>query len=279
MDEPLEFEDYAGTTAPGTGSAVGLFANRLGSILSAVTLSTGAVAADYDYDSFGARTETGALEQPYGFTGREHDAESGLIHFRGRTYDPASASFLQSDPLGFRAGDLNLYAYVENNPQRFTDPSGYFAAVEYRNLALGSASLALGACTVSIECRDELGQVSVGAVGSVMNGACMLGNTLGSFLAQIGIISPTWRDEGTPPPPGGNGPPDDEPDAEPPKLPLPPIPPYWPDYQDDNNDPKDWRPETRVENDTWKPDTETPKDRATTVIIILLRTLRWIQGL
>ena len=93
---------------------ISLFANRLGSILTAVSISTGAVAAEYDYDAYGTRSQVGALEQPYGFTGREHDAESGLIHLRARAYDPAVGMFLQRDPLGFGGGDINLYAYVWN---------------------------------------------------------------------------------------------------------------------------------------------------------------------
>ncbi len=36
--------------------------------------------------------------------GREHDAESGLIYFHARAYDPALGQFLQRDPIGFAAG-------------------------------------------------------------------------------------------------------------------------------------------------------------------------------
>ncbi|WP_227288060.1 RHS repeat-associated core domain-containing protein [Boseongicola sp. H5] len=113
VDEPLAYERYAGTTAGGTGTALELFRNRLGSVILAVSVSTGAVAAeyDYDYDSFGQRTLVqGTEEVRYGFTAREHD--------------PLTGRFLQRDPIGFASGDLNLYAYVENDPYNFTDPSG-----------------------------------------------------------------------------------------------------------------------------------------------------------
>ncbi|HED19529.1 MAG TPA: hypothetical protein ENI74_08520 [Gammaproteobacteria bacterium] len=36
----------------------------------------------------------------------------------------ASARFVSEDPLGFAAGDVNFYAYVNNNPVNFNDPSG-----------------------------------------------------------------------------------------------------------------------------------------------------------
>nr|WP_286193634.1 RHS repeat-associated core domain-containing protein [Boseongicola sp. H5] len=91
----------------------------------AVSVSTGAVAAEYDYDSFGQRTLVqGTEEVRYGFTAREHDARTGLIHYRARAYDPLTGRFLQRDPIGFASGDLNLYAYVENDPYNWTDPSG-----------------------------------------------------------------------------------------------------------------------------------------------------------
>ncbi|WP_375552746.1 RHS repeat-associated core domain-containing protein [Rhodophyticola porphyridii] len=128
VDEPLAYERYAGTTAGGTGTALELFRNRLGSVILAVSVSTGAVAAEYDYDSFGQRTLVqGTEEVRYGFTSREHDARTGLIHYRARAYDPLTGRFLQRDPIGFASGDLNLYAYVENDPYNWTDPSGLTA--------------------------------------------------------------------------------------------------------------------------------------------------------
>jgi RHS repeat-associated protein len=89
--------------------------------------ATGVVSGTAVYDSFGGRTVTGEAIR-HGFTGREHDAESGLIHFRARAYDPVAGRFLQEDPVGFLGGDLNLYAYVRNQPETFTDSSGLMAA-------------------------------------------------------------------------------------------------------------------------------------------------------
>jgi RHS repeat-associated protein len=55
---------------------------------------------------------------------REYDAETGLYHFCARVYDPDVGRFVQSDPIGFAAGDLNLYAYTLYNPGDWSDPSG-----------------------------------------------------------------------------------------------------------------------------------------------------------
>ena len=61
---------------------------------------------------------------PYGYTGREPDAETGLYYYRARYYDVEAGRFIQKDPIGFKGGDTNLYAYVGNNPSNLLDPRG-----------------------------------------------------------------------------------------------------------------------------------------------------------
>ncbi len=46
---------------------------------------------------------------------------------RARYYDPRVGRFISEDPLGFDGGDVNLYAYVGNNPIMGVDPSGLCA--------------------------------------------------------------------------------------------------------------------------------------------------------
>ena len=90
-----------------------------------LTDSTGVTAKSYAYDAYGNILESpGTLEQPYSYTGREFDSESGLYHYRARYYDAATGRFLQKDPIGFVSGDLNLYGYVFNRPLTLRDPSG-----------------------------------------------------------------------------------------------------------------------------------------------------------
>jgi RHS repeat-associated protein len=63
-----------------------------------------------------------------GFTGHEHDPGHSLINMRGRIYDPELGRFMTADPIvqaPFYSQSYNRYAYVFNNPLRYTDPSGF----------------------------------------------------------------------------------------------------------------------------------------------------------
>ena len=71
------------------------------------------------YDAFGNITaETNSANRGrYGWTGRELDRRDGLQYNRARYYDAKIGRWLSQDPLGFDAGDSNLYRYVNNRPR------------------------------------------------------------------------------------------------------------------------------------------------------------------
>lgn len=63
-----------------------------------------------------------------GFTGHEHLDDVGLIHMNARVQDPSTGRFLSPDSLVPDANRFlahNRYAYVLNNPYKYTDPSGH----------------------------------------------------------------------------------------------------------------------------------------------------------
>jgi len=95
----------------------------LGSIVD-LTDNLGAIVQSYVYDSFGNIVlQNGSLLNPYTYTGREFDSESGLYYYRSRYYDSSIGRFLSEDPLLF-IDSINLYLYVTNNPINFVDPLG-----------------------------------------------------------------------------------------------------------------------------------------------------------
>ena len=63
-----------------------------------------------------------------GYTDHISLEESSLIHMNGRVYDAEIGRFLSPDPYVFNPMNtqgFNRYAYVQNNPMRYTDPSGF----------------------------------------------------------------------------------------------------------------------------------------------------------
>lgn len=64
-------------------------------------------------------------------TGKERDAESGLDNYGKRYYGSSLGRFITPDPLlnsgqPWNPQSWNRYAYVENNPLRYTDPTGLY---------------------------------------------------------------------------------------------------------------------------------------------------------
>ncbi|MBS1786235.1 MAG: RHS repeat-associated core domain-containing protein, partial [Acidobacteria bacterium] len=90
--------------------------DHLGST-SALTNSSGTlIGQPVQYEAFGA--SAGSSLTPYGYTGREVDSLTGLMHYRSRWYDPQQGRFMSEDPIGFEGG-LNLYGYAGNNPMMY----------------------------------------------------------------------------------------------------------------------------------------------------------------
>jgi len=100
------------------------FTDREGSIRTVID-SNSNVKDQISYDGWGNATQSNSTYAGrYLWTGREFDTETTLQYNRARSYDPASGRWLSQDPLGFDAGDTNLYRYIGNNPFTNTDPAG-----------------------------------------------------------------------------------------------------------------------------------------------------------
>ena len=109
---------------------------------SVITDASGALVEETAFYPFGTpRNEyrLRQIEEPYGFTQKERDLESGLHYFEARYLAAGLSRFVIADPKyanpdKLSAGEaalffsnpqeMNPYAYVQNDPLRFTDPTG-----------------------------------------------------------------------------------------------------------------------------------------------------------
>lgn len=60
-------------------------------------------------------------DDPFGYCGEYYDAELEMVYLRNRYYSPSIGRFITEDPI---KDGLNWYAYANNNPIMFIDPSG-----------------------------------------------------------------------------------------------------------------------------------------------------------
>lgn len=91
----------------------------------------------------------------------------GFYYMRARYYDPEVGRFISEDPIGFEGGDLNLMAYVGNNPIMLVDPEGLSEwkpqdAVSYlNNPANGWTGMtSTGQCAKAVRCAINAGGVA-----------------------------------------------------------------------------------------------------------------------
>ena len=107
------------------GRTYAILTDWLGSPRLVVDASTGAIAQAIEYDAFGRVVADSAPGfQPFGFAGGLYDPDTGLVLFGARDYDAATGRWTAPDPLGFGAGDTNLYRYAFGDPVNLVDRSG-----------------------------------------------------------------------------------------------------------------------------------------------------------
>ena len=105
----------------------------------------------YTYDAFGKPKITdwsgnprvngggeplSAYDNRFMFQGREYIPELAIYDYRHRYYQPELGRFLQIDPTGFDAGDMNLFRYVGDDPVDRGDPEGLESDAELEQMSI-----------------------------------------------------------------------------------------------------------------------------------------------
>lgn len=97
-----------------------------GNIISLVNAADGSDAADFEYDLFGnvvKATGAAANAQPFGFSTKYTDSETGLFYYGQRYYQPGTGRWLNRDRIEEQGG-LNIYGFLSNGTPNAIDPLG-----------------------------------------------------------------------------------------------------------------------------------------------------------
>jgi RHS repeat-associated protein len=154
-----------GTSISGQTSPKYMTTDHLGSTR-LVTKADGSVKARYDYLPFGEElgagigtrstamlySSTDATRQK--FTGHERDGESGLDFMQARYCSSMSGRFISPDSVAGSPGNpqsLNLYAYVMNNPMKYTDPTGHAAENQQQQQSQQQIPSSIASFTLKLE--------------------------------------------------------------------------------------------------------------------------------
>ena len=105
-----------------------------GNIAGLLNADSGSIAAAYEYSPYGEQLRSDAgdsaiADQPFRFSTKYTDAETGLLYYGHRYYDPRNGRFVGRDPIEEKGG-LNLYAFCLNNSINTWDVLGNIAPGE-----------------------------------------------------------------------------------------------------------------------------------------------------
>ena len=113
----------------------------LGSAVAETSTSRALIDPRQYYKAFGDTVS--ATKDDVGYTGHKFDANIGLSYMQARYYDPVIGRFYSNDPMDFLLHmekgtgimGFNRFAYGNNNPYKYTDPTGMYPEEDLEPMA------------------------------------------------------------------------------------------------------------------------------------------------
>jgi RHS repeat-associated protein len=163
-----------------------VMSDQLGSPRVLIDVATGTVQQQMRHSAFGEVLEdTNPGFTPFGFAGGMYDADTGLVRFGARDYDPSVGRWVSKDPIRFGGGQANLFVYVGNDAVNLVDPAGEYLWIVAGTLAGGAVNAA-----VAYTLNGNVGAAFVGGAvagfgASFGVGGALAGGSLGTLAEQL----------------------------------------------------------------------------------------------
>ena len=181
------------TSASGVATTYYFKRNLLGDVIG-IYNTGGTKVGGYAYDAWGNCTITLntngiATRNPIRYRGYYYDEDTKLYYLNARYYSPEWHRFISPDDTSYldpdRVNGLNLYAYCNNDPVNYSDPSGHSLILTTALILMGvGATIGLGYAAYTDYSDDYDINGSVGWQTYV--GSALIGGAIGFGIGYFG---------------------------------------------------------------------------------------------
>ena len=176
-----------------------LFAKNIQGDILYIYNTSGTRLVTYTYDAWGNVTtsysnggaSTAARYNPFRYRGYYYDTETGFYYLNSRYYDPSVGRFLNADgQLNDGLLGYNLFAYCENNPVSYTDPTGEWP--DWDKLVMGALLAVAGTGILAVSIMS-LGTITCVA-GFIVAGVTIAASSTVSVIGASEVVE-SFTDE------------------------------------------------------------------------------------